>query len=90
MKSFITVALLIFSLTISAQSETKTVKKRKEQLEKQDEVKAKKVEQGRQDGIERHQKMQTKETKKRMKKSKRKSKRMNDNRQAFFLVRWFS
>ena len=75
---------------IYAQEEPRSVKKRKEQLEKQEDTKKKMAEEAHQEGIEKHMKIQTKETRKRMKKNKKKSKRINNNRQEFFLKRWFS
>lgn len=85
----ITTLLLMVSVTF-AQKEPRSVRKRQEQLDKQEEVKKREGEKAHQEGIEQHMRIQTKETRKRMKKNKRKSKRVNDNRNEFFLKRWFS
>jgi hypothetical protein len=81
---------LIFSFMAYGQEESRAVKKRKDQLEKQEETKIKKAEVARQKSIKQHEKIQGKETQKRMKKNKKKSKRLNNNQREFFLVRWFS
>jgi hypothetical protein len=75
---------------IYAQSEPKSVTKRKKQLERQEEDKKKRGEKAHEKGIEKHKKIQTKETRKRMKQSQKKSNRVNNNRKEFFLKRWFS
>jgi hypothetical protein len=90
MRIIISVFFVLFSAGIFAQDEPKSVSKRKEQLEKQDETKKKVADDAHQQALEKHMKIQTKETKKRMKKSQKKSKRINNNKNEFFLVRWFS
>lgn len=82
--------LVYMPLSSLAQEESRAVKNRKEQLEKQEEKKQKMGEKAHEEGIENHMRIQTKETRKRMKQNKKKSKRINNNRKEFFLKRWFS
>ena len=87
----ITTIFLLFCFTNAlAQKEPKSVRKRQEQLERQEAEKKRLGEKAHEEGVEKHMKIQTKETRKRMKKNKRKAKRHNDNRNEFFLKRWFS
>ena len=91
MKKNYTILLLCFLLPLFslAQDESPAVKKRKKQLEKQEMAKRKESEQTRNEALEKHMRIQTKEVQKRMKKNKKKSNRINNNRKKFFLIRWF-
>ena len=89
-KIFLVCVVFLVPIIVNAQEEPKSVKKRKEQLEKQEEEKQKMAEKAHEEGIEQHMQIQTKETRKRMKKNRRKANRHNNNRREFFLKRWFS
>lgn len=82
--------LLLIPLVNYGQDEPRSVKKRKAQLEKQEKTKQKEAEKGKEAALDKHMRIQTKETQKRMKKNKKKSKRLNNNRKEFFIKRWFS
>ncbi len=87
----LTISTLLLTFTVFSQ-ETKMVKNRRKQLEKQEEVKEKAQEKGHAEGLRRHKNIQTKATQKRMKQTAKKNKRLHKNRakRKFFIVRWFS
>jgi len=78
-KYIISIIILSLSLSLFSQ-ETKMVKNRRKQLEKQEVEKKKAGDQALEDGKKRHMNIQTKKTKKRMKKKLKKSKALNKKR----------
>lgn len=95
--SIILIGLLLtfFAGTISAQQagapplNQGPVNKKQAKADKKKEEQKKKEEKAHQKALDRHLKIQTKDTRKRMKASKKKSKRLNENKREFFMVRWF-
>jgi hypothetical protein len=84
--------LCVFSLTLSAQSGRrveKTVEKRQAMLDKQDEVNKEKAANELEEKKRRQFELQTKAVQKRIKRTRKKSKKYNDNKNEFFLKRWF-
>lgn len=92
MINFFFTLIICFCVTFSvfSQEDSKAVKNRKEQLERQEEEKRKQGEKAHEEGVEKHMEIQTKETRKRMKKNQKKSKRINHNRNENFFQRLFS
>ena len=75
------IAIVFVSLSLSVFSqETKVIKNRRKQLEKQEQEKQKEGEKAVEDGKERHMNIQTKAVKKRMKKQAKRSKALNRQR----------
>jgi hypothetical protein len=75
---------------VTLAQESRSVEKRKAQLEKQEDEKKRLGEKAHEEGIEKHMQIQTKETRKRMKQNKKKAKRVNNNRGKSFFQRLFS
>ena len=94
MQNFYISAVILFFLSLSqnltAQEESRAVKNRKEQLERQEEEKKRLGEKAHEEGIQRHRDIQTKETRKRMKENAKRARRNNNHQKEFFLKRWFS
>ena len=91
-KNILTVILITVSISVFSQK-TRTVKKRRKILEKQEQEKEKAQEKGLENGKKRHLNIQTKKTKKRMKIQARRSKALNKRRQGkkgSFFIRIFS
>ncbi|PCI96030.1 MAG: hypothetical protein COB15_11525 [Flavobacteriales bacterium] len=75
------IAIVFVSLSLSVFSqETKVIKNRRKQLEKQEQEKQKAGEKAVEDGKERHMNIQSKAVKKRMKKQAKRSKALNRQR----------
>lgn len=80
--------LLALPLSSCAQKQKSVKKMQQEHFDRQAEQK-KAAEKANEAALERHKKIQTKETKKRMKRTEKKSRRVKENRKEPFLKRWF-
>ncbi len=88
---FIAITALGFNLVsndVYAQ-EGESIKKQEKRLEKKKEEREKGNEKAKQEGIDRHESIQDKETRKRMKKNKKKANRYNSGKKEPFYKRWF-
>lgn len=69
----------------SSEPQNSRTKKEQQESSVQDQKRIKGEEKGR----KRHEKIQTKKTRKRMKESKKKSRKINNPRKEFFMLKWF-
>lgn len=86
--SLTVIACNLLSNNIYAQ-EGESIKKQEKRLEKKKEERDKGNEKAKQEGIDRHESIQDKETRKRMKKNKKKANRYNSGKKEPFYKRWF-
>lgn len=80
--------IMTLPLQVCAQKQKSVKKMQQEHFDRQAEQKAA-AEKAREKALERHEKIQTKETRKRMKRSRKKANRYKDNRKEPFLKRLF-
>lgn len=86
---FVTVIAFNLLSNNSYAQEGESIKKQEKRLEKKKEEREKGNEKAKQEGLDRHESIQDKETRKRMKKNKKKANRYNGGKKEPFYKRWF-